>query len=79
MKIGKIVVGLILVALAVWVFVAVENSTAKYLGGIILAIVGLAVLMGGFKKNESGPKPPPTSPQEPQPPQQPQSPEPPQQ
>lgn len=74
MNIGKIVIGLILIAGAVWSFMTIESTTVKYLVGIILAILGLVVLMMGFKKKETGPKPP-EQPQQPQEPQQPQQPE----
>ncbi|PIY95432.1 MAG: hypothetical protein COY66_06880 [Candidatus Kerfeldbacteria bacterium CG_4_10_14_0_8_um_filter_42_10] len=67
MKIGKILVGLILIALAVWIYFAIENSTAKYLGGAVLVIAGLIMLATGFKK-EGGPKSPPQSPTPPPPP-----------
>lgn len=72
MNIGKIIIGLILIAVAVYAFVAIENTTVMYLVGVVAALLGLIVLVSGFKKKERGPKPP-------EQPQQPQSPEPPQQ
>jgi len=48
MKIGRVIGGLILIAVAIWAFVSLTNPTAKYLGGAILAILGLVLLIPGL-------------------------------
>ncbi|MBU0612444.1 hypothetical protein KKB10_00355 [Patescibacteria group bacterium] len=64
MKAGKISVGIILVAIAVWIFVTIEDTTVKYFGGIVLAVLGLIVFFMGFKK-ETKEAPAPPKPMEP--------------
>jgi len=50
MKIGKIVGGAVLLVVAVWVFIAMADPTARYVGGAILTILALALLIAGFRK-----------------------------
>ncbi len=50
--IGKIVGGVILVIVAVWAFVSLTNATARYVGGAILLIVGLALIIMPFVKKK---------------------------
>lgn len=50
MDTGKVVGGALLLIVAVWVFLTMTDVTAKYLGGAILGIVGLALLYTGLKE-----------------------------
>ena len=43
--IGKIVAGVILVIVAIWAFISLTDPTAKYVGGAILAILGIALIV----------------------------------
>ncbi len=57
--IGKIVGGVILVIVAVWAFVSLANANAKYAGGAILLVVGLALIIMPFvKKKKAAPETP---------------------
>jgi len=47
---GKIVIGAILLVIAIWVFITMSDTTAGYLGGAILDILGLASLITVLKK-----------------------------
>jgi predicted tellurium resistance membrane protein TerC len=64
MKIGKIVVGLILIAVAIWMAAGMEtdNAMVKYLGGGIVAIIGIALVAKALmkKKGAAPTKAPPT-------------------
>lgn len=48
MRSAKIVVGLILIAIAVYLFMFMEGSAAKYLGAAIVGILGLAAVIKGI-------------------------------
>ena len=48
MRSGKIVIGLILIVVAVYLFMFMEGSAAKYLGAAIVGILGLAAVIKGF-------------------------------
>jgi len=50
MNTGKVVIGAILLVVAIWVFIAMPDPTARYLGGAILGILGLAALVTGVKE-----------------------------
>lgn len=50
LDIGKIVGGAVLLVIAIWVFMTMGDPTAKYLGGAILGILGLALLITGLMK-----------------------------
>jgi putative Mn2+ efflux pump MntP len=52
MNIGKVVLGAIVLAVAVWTFITMTDPTAKYLGGVVLAILGLALLLTGLKEEK---------------------------
>jgi putative Mn2+ efflux pump MntP len=54
MNTGKLMVGAIVIAVAVWMMflMPTDSPTAKYLGGTIVAIVGVAMLIEGFKKKK---------------------------
>jgi|LGVC01.1.fsa_nt_gb hypothetical protein len=47
---GKIVIGAILLVITIWVFITMSDTTARYLGGAILGILGLASLITGLKE-----------------------------
>ena len=51
MNIGKIVIGAILIVIAVYLFISIENLAVRFVGGGILAILGLAELTLGLIKN----------------------------
>ena len=53
MKAGSILVGVIVLAVAIWMLVSLENPTARWLGGIVVAIVGIFIIMKGMKKEEA--------------------------
>lgn len=48
MRSGKIVVGLILIAVAIYLFMFMESPSAKYLGAAIVGILGLAAVIKGI-------------------------------
>jgi len=50
MNTGKVVIGAILLVIAIWVFITLSDPTARYLGGAILGILGLASLVTGVKE-----------------------------
>ena len=50
--IGKIVGGLVLLVVAIWTFVSMTDPTAKYAGGAILAILGLALIITPLLKKK---------------------------
>ncbi len=64
MNIGKLLVGVILIAVGIWLFFTSTEPMVKYLGGIVLFVLGLVLLMAGFKKKDGGSTPPvgPTTP-----------------
>ncbi|WP_255335024.1 hypothetical protein [Methanosarcina sp. KYL-1] len=47
---GKVVGGAILVVIAVWVYMIIPDYTAKFVGGAILGILGIALLISGLKR-----------------------------
>ena len=49
-NIGKIVLGLILLVIALWVVISMTDPLTQYVGGILLAIIGLALLVTASKK-----------------------------
>lgn len=51
MNSGRVAAGAILLMVAIWVFVTMTDITARYLGGAILAILGLALLIKGSKSD----------------------------
>ncbi len=50
MHFGKIVAGLVLGAIAVWVFATMSDPTGKYLGAGVVAIIAATLLVKGFQK-----------------------------
>ena len=48
MKARKIIVGLILIVIAVYLFIATESFAARFIGGGIVAILGLASVLAGL-------------------------------
>ncbi len=50
MNLGKILVGAIVLIIAVWLFLNVADPAAKYVGGGILALIGLLSLISGLKR-----------------------------
>ncbi|KAF5418953.1 MAG: hypothetical protein C5S44_12135 [Candidatus Methanocomedens sp.] len=50
MDTGRVVGGAILLVVAIWIFMTMSDPTAKYLGGVILGILGLALLITGSKE-----------------------------
>ncbi len=53
MKVGSIVAGVMLLALAFWVLLTIDNVTARYLGGVVLGVLGIALLFTGLRANEA--------------------------
>ena len=55
MNTGKIMIGAIVLLVAVWLaFINPTNSlTARFLGGGIVGIVGIFIIISGFKKEGS--------------------------
>jgi len=51
MNIIKLVIGVILIIIVIYLFISVENLAVKFVGGGILAILGLAELITGLIKN----------------------------
>lgn len=56
---GKTIAGVILLIVAIWMFVALDNSVTRFIGDGIVAILGIVLLVAGTKK---GPKPPEQAP-----------------
>ena len=50
--IGSIVVGAVILAVAVWMLLTLTNPTGRYLGGIIVAIIGIATIVKPFLKKK---------------------------
>lgn len=50
--IGKLTGGAILLAVAIWMAVYLESPTASYLGGAIVAIIGLSSIAQAFLKGK---------------------------
>lgn len=50
MNIGKIIFGLLLMAVAIWLLLTQADSIAKYLGGAFVTILGLSMVITGLKK-----------------------------
>ena len=61
MNAGKIVFGLILLVVAAYLMIFMESVGARFFGGGILAVLGLASVITGFIKKKP-PTPPPLSP-----------------
>jgi len=51
MSVVKIVIGVILIVIAIYLFISIENFAVRFVGGGILAILGLAELITGLIKN----------------------------
>jgi len=51
MNAGKVVIGIILIVIAIWMLMSLENTTARYLGGGIVIIVGIFLLVKGLKRS----------------------------
>ena len=53
MSSGKIILGIILILVAIWMFIwmPTESLWLKYLGGAIVAIIGIVLLATGKKKS----------------------------
>ena len=49
---GKVVGGTILLAISLYSFIFISSPPAKYLGGPILGILGLASLIRGIKEKK---------------------------
>lgn len=50
MHVGKIVAGVVLGAIAIWVFATMADPTGKYFGAGVLAIIAATFLVKGFQK-----------------------------
>jgi len=55
MKIIKVVIGLVLIAIGVFAFLGLENAILKYVVGIVAAIAGLAFLILAFRGGSAAP------------------------
>lgn len=55
---GKTILGAILIIVAVWVFVTQTNPTTKYLGGIILLVLGLLMMAPAKRRSTPMNQPP---------------------
>jgi hypothetical protein len=53
MKVGSIVAGILLLAVAVWILVTMDNVTARYLGGAVLGVLGIALFFAGFRAEKA--------------------------
>ena len=53
MKVGSIVAGVLLLAVAVWVLLTIDNVTARYLGGAVLGVLGIALLFTGLRAEKA--------------------------
>jgi len=58
MNVTKVVIGVVILAVAIWMFFGLADPTARYLGGGIVAIVGIVFLFLGLKKSGTGPAKP---------------------
>ena len=47
-KSGTLIGGVLLLAIAVWIFITGTDPTFKYLGGAIFGVLGLGVLINGI-------------------------------
>ena len=65
MNISKIVIGIILIILAIWLFMILPEPIVKYIVGIILLVVGLYLLIVGMKKRETNDEDTPPEPMTP--------------
>lgn len=52
MKISSIVGGVLLLAVAVWAYLTGTDVTFKYLGAGVLAVLGIVMLVAGFRRGE---------------------------
>lgn len=50
MNTGKVAGGAIMLILAIWVFMAMSDFTARFVGGSIIGILALVLLIEGFKE-----------------------------
>ena len=50
MDTGRVVGGALLLVVALWAFLTLTDPTAKYAGGAILGILGVALLATGIKE-----------------------------
>ena len=53
MKVGSIVAGVLLLAVAIWVLLTIDNVTARYLGGAVLGVLGIALLFAGLRTEKA--------------------------
>ena len=51
MSTGKIIIGAILIVIAIYLFISIESFAGRFVGGGILAILGLAEIITGIIKN----------------------------
>jgi len=52
MDTGKVVTGAILLLIAIWIFLAMSDFTARFVGGGILGILGLGLLIQRLKSSK---------------------------
>ncbi len=50
MNIGKLALGIVVLAVAIWILITQADSTARYVGGAILAVLGISFVIIGLKK-----------------------------
>ncbi|MBU1131052.1 hypothetical protein KJ840_02885 [Patescibacteria group bacterium] len=53
---GKVLFGIIVLIVGIWILFSMDNPTARYLGGGIVTVVGLAMLINGFLKKPQPPQ-----------------------
>lgn len=51
MKTGKMVIGAIVLLVGFWMLFALGNGFVRYLGGGIVTILGVLMLVSGYKKD----------------------------
>jgi putative Mn2+ efflux pump MntP len=49
---GKLVIGAVLLLVGLWMFFTLDNMAARWIGGGIIIILGVAQLMAGYKGGE---------------------------
>ncbi|MFA6272029.1 MAG: hypothetical protein WC693_02875 [Patescibacteria group bacterium] len=50
MKVKRIIIGVVLIPIAIWIYFTMEKESVKYFGAITLFVIGSVVLILGFKK-----------------------------
>lgn len=67
MNTGKMVIGVVILLVGLWMLIFLNNTMARYLGGGIVTILGIAQMVMAYKKGVRTGQPMP--PQQPRPPQ----------